>query len=322
MKSAPTGTLTEQLLYDVIGGPVCKPKIKTEYFDTITSTWTAFDDMESRSIQLSVENKRYQAYSFLPPVKTIDFSLNNFGQIYSTGSGNAKASILKKNLLVRAYTGYQLTAGNILIENDDFISDNNFFKTIKSGSTIIIDSTNITGTYNTYSQLGSDLYGSGTYGSASYAYAGYYHKTFTTDEEQQPLALNYTTNSNKFSARYKIDTQPWSDYATLATGANEISLTSEAKYLSVQTIVRFNLSSYDTAHAITDMSLSYDQESLYFKRGTFVIDEPVYSDKVQVKGRDYLRKALETEINLPSYISSTPATTIVTNILDRCNIPY
>jgi len=322
LKSAPTATLTETLLYDVIGGAVSKPRIKTQYYDTVNSTWASFDDIQSREINLSTENKRYQAYSFLPPVKTIKFTLNNFNQIYSIGSGNAKATILKKNLLVRAYTGYQLTAGQTTLSTDNLISNNELFHTIKSGSTIIPSSNNITDTYLTAAQLGTSAYGSSTYGSGAYAYASYYKKTFTTDEEQQPLALNCNVSTNKFSLKYKLDMDAWSSYQTLATGANEITLVSTPLYKNVQTIVRFNTDSYATASHINSLALSYDQKSLYFKRGTFIIDEPFYNETVEVVGRDYLRKALETEINLPTYLSSTPATTILTNILDRCNIPY
>ena len=88
MKSAPTATLTEVLLYDVIGGASPKPMIKTEYFSDTSNTWAEFEDVETRSLAISAENKRYASYSFMPPVKEMGMVLNNYEQVYSTGSGN------------------------------------------------------------------------------------------------------------------------------------------------------------------------------------------------------------------------------------------
>ena len=99
MKSDYGSTVQEQILYDVLNNATSKPIIKTQYYDEAGSTWSDFEDMESRNIKFSTENDRYLSYSFVPPSEEIKFTLNNFGQVYSTGSGDAKASILKKNLL-------------------------------------------------------------------------------------------------------------------------------------------------------------------------------------------------------------------------------
>ena len=87
MRSATNNTIAEILSYDVVGGAVSKPVIKTEYSKDDGVTWTEFEDVESRSIKLGSENKRYQSYSFMPPVKEMNLVLNNFNQPYSTGSG-------------------------------------------------------------------------------------------------------------------------------------------------------------------------------------------------------------------------------------------
>ncbi len=197
MKTALTDTISEIVQYDYAGGPVSKPIILTEYYSDTQSTWVELDNVESRSIELSNENKRYQSYSFLPPSRKLDLQLNNFEQIYSTGSGSPEASILKKNLLIRCWSGYREETGDPL-----------------------------------------GLYGSGIYGTSLYS----------------------TADSHK------------NDYL--------------------------------------------------FQQGVFIIDDPKPTDtKVKITGRDYLRKALETEINLPTYNNENIAN-VMTDILDRCSIPY
>jgi len=198
LKTDLTNTISELIQYDYAGGAVSKPIIKTEYYSDTQSTWKEFDnDIEKRQIELSIENRRYLDYSFLPPSKKLKLTLNNFYQVYSTGSGNSKANILKKNLLIRCWSGYE-----------SFSIDSNIAR-----------------------------YGSAIYGSSVYSTAGSY-----------------------------------------------------TQYL--------------------------------FKQGVFIIDDPVFRDtKIEITGRDYLRRALETEINLPQ-LNSINVANVITKILDRCNIPY
>jgi hypothetical protein len=70
------------------------------------------------------------------------------------------------------------------------------------------------------------------------------------------------------------------------------------------------------------VSYNYEDVVSLHKRGTFIIDEPDYADKVQINGRDYLRKALETEINLPNPTATKTIQARLTEVFDRCNIPY
>ena len=230
MKSASNATLTEELLYDVVGGASPKPIIKTEYFSDSSSTWVDFDsDIENRSIQISTENKRYSTYSFMPPTLKMSMRLNNFGQVYSTGSGNAKASILKKNLLVRCWSGYEMPSAISETQTDDFTTAAKFVHTQKSGNTVINDISSYTGTVATAAQLGV-FYGDTTYSGATYAYPGYYTKTFTTTEQEQPNNLAVVVATNKFSLRYRSSEYSnflgasWNAFSTLATGPHHFTI--------------------------------------------------------------------------------------------------
>lgn len=333
MKSLATNTLTDFMLYDVVGGASPKPKIKTEYFDDTTSTWTAFDsgDIESRSIELSLENKRYASYSFMPPVKSMSMLLNNFQQVYSTGSGNPKASILKKNLLVRAFSGYELISGleDVSSVSDAFTNTAKFYHTKKSGSTVTLDITDFTGaTIASAAEIGGTAMGVITYGTLSLGYPGYYTKTFKVGADNDPTQIDINVSSGNFSLKHRVSQYSdfsdavWTDYQSLSAGANTIEVSGVGSDQYLQYICRFNASSWSTAEKINSVSYSYNDVISLTKRGTFVIDEPEYADKVQVKGRDYLRKALETEINLPDTTTTKTVQKRLTEVFDRCNIPY
>ena len=332
MKSGSNNTITDFLLYDVVGGASPKPRIKTEYFDDATSTYIEFaSDIENRNIQISTENKRYASYSFMPPVKQMDMQLNNFGQVYSTGSGNAKASILKKNLKVRCWSGYDLIEGlgNTTLQNGAFTNTAKHFHTKLSSGKVYMDITDSTvATIATASQLGGVAMGSTTYGTLTYGYPGYYTKTIKISEEHDPVSFTANVSTGNFSMRHRVSETSdfsgavWSDFTTLSAGENTITIDGLASDEYVQYLMRFNNSLWNDTDYITSVGVNYEDTVFLAKRGTFIIDEPSYSDKVKVTGRDYLKKALETEINLPDLTVSKTVQQRLTEVFDRCSIPY
>ena len=325
MKSNYSDTISERIQYDAVGGATSKPKIKTEYYDG--STWQVFSDVESRSIELSNDNRRYQSYSFMPPVKTINFTLNNFEQIYSTGSGDAKASILTKNLLVRAWSGYELTMADTTGTGDDFSTDAKLVHVQKSGSKLYADIDSYTGTIASGSDL--VLYGTTTYGATAYSPLGYYHKAVTiTNIEREFLEVTVNASSNNFDFAYRVSPNAdfmgsaWSTFSNISTGANVKDIFADDQDNYMEYMVRFKAPTWTTATDYINSIRYVKEDKVYlFKRGTFVLDEPRYSDKVQCIGRDYLKKALETEVNLPT-LSSVNIGTAISYVLDRCSVPY
>jgi len=327
MKQAGTGTTTEILLYDVIGGASPKPIIKTEYYSDAVSTWIPFDyDLESRSIEISTENKRYQSYSFMPPVKTMNMVINNYGQLYSTGAGDAKSSILKKNLPIRCFSGYELNTSSTASVVDDLTNLSKYVHAQTSGTAVTLDISSYTGTMAP--GVLSPLYGATVYSGATYAYPGYYGKTFRLFDYEKPGNIAIQVNSNKFSFKYRegktknFVNAPWSNFATLSTGTNNFSLSKHRDVNYIETITRFNTNVWSTADEINNITMDYSSYGLLFKRGTYILDEPIYADKVNATGRDKLRKALETEINSPKLTEVKTVQSRFTEVLDRCNIDY
>ena len=261
------------------------------------------------------------SYSFVPPSKEINFGLNNFGQVYSTGSGDAKASILKKNLLVRAWSGYELTSGVEYSESDDFITNVKFVHSQLDGGVVKLDSDSYTGTVS--SDILSPLYDSTTYDATTYSYPAYYHKKFTTsNDEISSRKISASVSSNKFELSWKRPSGSWQDWTVLNTGANEVDMTSDPTDDYVECAIRFKSNTWNTADYISTLGITTEDRVFLFKKGTFVLDEPTFNDtSVMCKGRDYLKKALETEINLPTYTSAKVGT-VASDILDRCNVPY
>jgi hypothetical protein len=333
MKSDFSNTVTDTIMYDEIGGATSKPRIITKWYNDFNSNYTlntyiTFEDVEGRSLSLSNENRRYQSYSFMPPVKTLNLQLNNFGQMYSTGSGDVKAGILKKNLKIQAWTGYQLTtAQTTTTSTDDLLTNVKHVHTQKSGSTIISDITSYTGTVATAADL--NLYGSETYNDSSYSPLGYYQKTFNL--VGQPLTLNITVSTGNFKLRYRVSPfsnfsgAGWSTLQTLTTGANSITLASSEDDRYLQVILRFDVDEWtdsDNMSAMSVVSEAADSTEYMVKRGVFFTDEPKYAQKVAIVGRDPFKKALETEINMPDMSAGVNIGTAIEFVLNRCNVPF
>lgn len=321
MKSIYSNTISENIQYDEVGGSTSKPFIKTQYYNDVTATWCDFEDVQGRTISLSNQNKRYGSFSFVPPSKELSLSLNNYESIYSTGSGNAKASILKKNLKIRCFTGYELSGTGSNSYTDDFTTGvKNYHTGVISGSLYATMSA-ASGTISKYADFNS--YDRFDYGDRAYSAQGYYYKkySFSSTAYDAFSSLKITSSSNKFSVKYRLGALGWSPYQALNTGANTININSPANAKSLEYIVRFEGTLWNTADRITAAKIFTTRKGYLFERGTFICDEPEYGDTVTVKGRDYLKKALETEISLPTY-SNTNIGIVIKDIFDRCSIPY
>jgi len=319
LKTLYGNTISESIQFDEVNGATSKPYIKTQYYNDLTSTWDDFDDVMSRDITLSNENKRYLSFSFLPPSKQLSLTLNNSNQVYSTGSGDPKASILKKNLLIRCFTGYELSATGSLVVNDDFSGKK--FHTWATGGKLYASIGSYVGTISKYAFF--NTYDRFDYGERTYSPSGYYHGrhdfTNTAYDSYKEIIIN--TNSNRLSARHKVGFGGWSSWKSLNSGVNTIGIDSDADSKSLEYIVRWDIPTWGNTASVSDITINATRKGYLFERGLFLSDDPEYGDKVTIRGRDYLKKGLETEINLPTY-TSEPLQSAITKILDRCSIPY
>ena len=330
MRSLASGTTTE-IMQDQIDLSVAKPSIKTEFFSDTQSTWKEFDerDMEGRSFSSSNVQERYQVHSFMPPSKKINITLNNFDQQYSTGSGNVKASILRKNLLIRTWSGYDVNTGGSNNTADDFSTRAKFVHTQLLSGKVVPDVSSFTGTIATAAELGV-LYGDTTYSATEYAHLGYYTKTFAlgTEGENEPRRMVITTDTNKLDFKYRVSPYSdlfggaWSSFSSMATGSNTKTLAADIDDNFVQYIVRFGQDTWSTATGFNSAVLQFDDDKQLLKQGVVIADEPRYADKVRLVGRDFNRKALEQEVNLPSLTSATPITDVISTVLIRAGIPH
>jgi hypothetical protein len=313
-------TISETIQYDEVGGATSKPVVRTEYYDEASASWKELEDVESRTIEISNENKRYGSYSFLPPSKTVELMLNNFGQVYSTGSGDMKASILKNNMLIRCWSGYELAASGRNSYTDDFTTGVKFIHAVKSGSAVV-PSISVTGTVSKYSDIVT--MDAVEYGSRKYDAAGYYYKHHALPNTAYDSIekLQITAATNKCDVRFRVGKLGWSPIYPMATGANEININSAGGVRTFEYMVRFRNTNWGTADRISNVKIHTRRKAYLFNRGTFVADEPEYAEKVKIRGRDYLKKALETEINLPA-MTAVNIGTAVSYVLDRCGIPY
>lgn len=328
MKTDYGDTISELIQFEAVGGSSSKAVVRTQWFNDSSNTWVDFEDIEGRTITFSNRNNRYQSYSFLPPSDVITFQLNNFNQVYSTGSGNEKASILKKNLLVRAWSGFELNTGARATNTDDF-TGGKYVHAQKSGSSVILDNSSYTGTVNSGANL--VLYDSANYGATTYSPAGYYHKRVSIDNAETTfITFNIDVGGDDFDVRFRtaptstaMETAGWGNFTTLSSGANVVNINKGIDDDYLEYLVRFKTPQWSDTDSINSISYETIDKIFLFKRGTFVLDEPDYDDtKVKCRGRDYLKKALETKINLPDYSTATNVQSVMTDIFDRCSVPY
>jgi hypothetical protein len=328
LKSDFNNTITELLQYDAVGGASSKAIVRTQWFDEDSSTWTDFEDVEGRTLELSSINQRYLSYSFMPPVKRMSLTLNNFGQVYSTGSGDEKASILKKNLLIRCWSGFELTAAQEFDAVSDFDNNTKKVHVKKIGSKLFSDIASYTGTVTDAAEL--SLYGGTTYGATTYSPLGYYQKLETLINGEQTFSIvKINANSSNFDFKYRVSPfadfsgSVWSTFSDIVSGLNTKNISAGINDDYLEYLIRFKAPQWGTADFISTVTLTKADKQFLFKRGIFVADEPQFSNtKVTVQARDYLKKALETEINMPDMSSTTNIGTAVSFVLDRCNIPY
>jgi hypothetical protein len=315
-----------------LNGSSCSQVARTEYFDSLSSTWKEFDpnDVESRTTSLSTKNDRYQVTSFLPPAKKMTLVLNNFDQQYNTGIAGPKSNIVKKNLLIRASSGYDLTfiatTGEV---NDDFTARTKFVHTQLDSGCIKSDVSQFFGTYDTAAF--TNHYDSTTYDSETYTGLGYYKKTFqlpSLASLQQPTQIDLYSATNRHRFKYKVSQysdffgSEWSTFSSIATGVNSKYLTADYNDNYIQYMMTYDANTYRDNDMLCTATLFYNDKTSISKKGVYIIDDPVFSEKVNITGRDYLRKGLETEINIPPFTTATNISTLISRVLDRCSIPY
>jgi hypothetical protein len=328
LKTNITSTLSEIIQYDFVSGPSSKAIIRTQY--QTGATFVDFpEDLTDRTIDLGSENSQYGVFSLMPPVQTMDMSLINYGQRYNpANTASPYHGILKKNMLVKCWSGYELTTAQASgTVTDNFGAARKYFHTqnVSSPNRVILSEASYTGTIGTYA---NPLYDSEHYDDSFYAGAGYYeHKVFLGGGSRRVRQLKITTNSNKMSLNYytgnisdyKMVSNGWQ---TLATGANVITIDSKPGDKYFRYVVRWNASEWGGSDAISLVSYRWAEYASLFPQGVFVIDDPQYADAtVKISGRDYLKKALETNVNIKA-LGSIPVTDAIDKVLDACLIPH
>lgn len=264
MKTIYSNTISESIQYDEIGGSTSKPFIKTQYYSDTESTWHDFEDVISREIKLSNQNKRYSSFSFVPPTSEINLVLNNFESIYSTGSGHAKASILKKNLKIRCFSGYSLSATGSNSYTDDFSTNCKFVHTQSTSGSIQYNIASYTGTMSKYAFL--NPYDKFYYDTRLYSLDGYYHKIYTLSSTAYDSfkSIEATVNNNNCKLKYKVDDLGWTNYVDLNTGANIINIESDSNSNKLEYIlaIKKDKNNYDLEYSDVENYWKFDGDGL------------------------------------------------------------
>jgi hypothetical protein len=77
---------------------------------------------------------------------------------------------------------------------------------------------------------------------------------------------------------------------------------------------------------ITALAINYTDTAEYFSQGEYLLDDPSFNSSTgsysaSVSGRDYMKRAFETKVSMPS-ITAVDIVTVIRWACDRAQIPY
>lgn len=335
MKQASTAERTDAILYDVIQGSRQHPVCVVEYEDD-NGVWQQFDDILSVNINKNGQDSRYGSFSFLPEINEIQLSFDNAGEKYSPGRGGSFDGILIRNRKVRASLGYALqdaVSKSLSLNVTDY--QHQLYHTQIISSSVFNSNTN-TGGAPSLTGITWSTYDSYLYDATTYEAEGYYltDPIDTYSNRVEVLqTLSVTSDTNKIKCYYRhantlaaIALEAFVLAGTTVNGTTAINFPdTEDRYIQFAFVWETGVWS-DTTGYITGLAINYTDTAEYFSQGEFLLDDPTFSSSTgaytaSVSGRDYMKRAFETKVSLPT-ITSQDIVTVIRWACDRAQIPY
>lgn len=88
-------------------GAQLKPVFHVEYLDN-NSDWQELPEVLKASFSSRVDDNRKLVYSLIPPASTLNLTLDNKGEQYTTGAGGVYDGIISIGRKVRLMVTYEL----------------------------------------------------------------------------------------------------------------------------------------------------------------------------------------------------------------------
>uniref|UniRef100_A0A6M3LZI6 Tail protein n=1 Tax=viral metagenome TaxID=1070528 RepID=A0A6M3LZI6_9ZZZZ len=338
MKSASTSDRTEYILYDIVNGSRSKPLAQLDYWDG--TEWKPLDDIKSLSFSQSNQQRRYGSITLVPPANEMSCAIDNKEEKYSPDTGGLFDGVLIRNRLVRAAIGYQLndTTTETYTHDPDITSGRVMYHTQVISDKIYNDITSassftalpgLTTSWNFYDGLNYDA---STYSPEGYYLSSYIDFLVYKTETLQQLKVTATSTGIKVYYRASDVKDDLINNTTSFTYLGACSVGTKTFTLSdvterwFQFCLVFDTGTWGTNYA-ENIQIVYTQSAEYFTQGEYLMDDPGFTSRLgdysaSFSARDYLKKALETEVSCPTYAVAVDCAQILRDVCDRAGIPH
>lgn len=311
-------------------------------------SWLLFEDLdEEAGVKWGAAGQKfdYSNIGLVPGASNVAFSVVNLLGQYSPGSGTAYDNVLDID------TPIKLQAGYILPDLGDEISDNMalgegafgyHFYTKTVDGVVIPDASNSVGNTDKYFTDLFGLYGDGvTYGDSHYGPAGYIVSTYGFSKQglNQTNNIQVTANNTSFrifwrtfNDRSTADQNPikstdWTSAGFTVNGTKLISINQDTKY--IQVAVLFDGIAWSDGANVSAITIQYQSFVEWIYKSVYYLDSAEFDDptapqipRVQCAGRDLMKRAIDTDFNLPDLTAGFYVDALVKLILDGLQMKY
>jgi hypothetical protein len=341
--AAKTNALEEKLK-----GSSCYSLTRVTYIDDNDVEQEFSDAMYPIDIEKKSTPPRYANVNYTPAAATCNFQVINQNGVYSPkNTDSASSGILVRDRQFRFYDGKILKnqATELSVDLSLSTSTNIYCKrnADSAGDWLELDKDNTDGNTVDYMQDLFTILNSGTYDGDNYAPDAYAYFAIDRSEDNPAVygerftGIKVTANNTNGRIYYRCsntqsnlkldETASWIDGGATANGEKEIDFDLNAKYLYI--LIVFDTGDWDSGMQVSAVSYQYKSDVEWVLLGTFLLDEPKWSDKqspnistVAVSGRNAWKKALETNYNIEDLSAGVSLTQFIKDVADVAGLTY
>lgn len=317
----------EQYYYDMSNGIGAPVFIRIEYKDD-NSVWEPLENVSSGTYSVDRDNDRPNLYSLIPPVDTLDFTIDNGDRKYY--SGGIFDGIIVPNRDIRFYLGIILPEYLYSDTTKVYdLSDGFGVGCALSGGSIVVNTDSLDLRQSSPFYSTDTMYDAGIYDTSVYGTPHYLTKPIKIPRyTNQSAYISKVSFTSAFAGgdvylRYFIGGRwtAWTDVHDTTIGANEITLDSTKRYEYIQLCITQNTS--EDIDFTPSFTLTYSKEYDDFLLGEFYIYNPQFNtdeDIISVKCGNITKQILDAVPTTDEYTSPTLYSTYIEDLLDKVGI--
>lgn len=339
MRSASTPA-RDQIIADLLKGSRISTFVSVDWDDD--GIWKQIEDLDEDagvSFNSPVDRSEYGRIVMTPMAGEVNFKVVNDSGKYCDGSGTRFEGILSLNRKIRVLGGY-LIPGTESTEAEIDVMDG----TPENGVRVLggklfrkMDYT-ISQSPVYFSDLYGPTYGSALYGSARYGINGAWVGTFDSGASHMLFqSVRVTANSANWDVWARAvpdvavdaemtDSGSWKYLGETVNGEATFDIGRRGKIIEIG--ITSKTGDWSTDDYISGVAVSMVDNIEWIYKSVFYLDQPAFPEppapeipRVQCRGRDAWRLALETDVNIGDATGKT-LDEVIKEICDSCGIKY